>query len=78
MTKITSRLRDFSREMTQTEIPKIISKKELAETLGKSSSTITRMIEDGRLPKPLRTPNGNNGGWFSDTLHDWFHQHLKI
>ncbi len=65
---------DYSREMTRNEQVRIISKKELAEQLGRSLSTISRMIDDGRLPKPLRTPKGNIGGWLAPTIEQWLQQ----
>ncbi|HCE3287771.1 helix-turn-helix transcriptional regulator [Vibrio parahaemolyticus] len=63
---------DYCRNITQQELSKIISKKQLAQMIGKSESTVSRMIKDGRLPKPLLTPQGYSGGWFSATLHEWF------
>ncbi len=65
---------DYSRDMTQNGVPYIISKKELANQLGRSPSTISRMIDDGRLPKPLRTPKGNIGGWLAPTIEQWLQQ----
>nr|WP_087023495.1 hypothetical protein [Thaumasiovibrio subtropicus] len=52
----------------------IISKKALATLLGRSLSTISRMIEDGRLPQPMRTPKGNVGGWLMPTIVNWLNQ----
>ncbi|UTV27882.1 helix-turn-helix transcriptional regulator [Photobacterium atrarenae] len=69
MTK--TRYFDFSREMTKGGDIQIISKKELTGLLGRSPSTVSRMIEDGRLPEPLRTPKGNISGWLSSTLTQW-------
>ncbi|MEZ8606913.1 helix-turn-helix transcriptional regulator [Vibrio sp. 10N.239.311.G01] len=64
---------DYSRDMTKDGDTQIISKKALAIKLGRSVSTISRMIDDGRLPKPMRTPSGNVGGWFPETIKSWQH-----
>ncbi|EPR2983070.1 helix-turn-helix transcriptional regulator [Vibrio parahaemolyticus] len=65
---------DYSREMTKGGNIHIISKKALAEKLERSLSTISRMIDDGRLPEPLRTPKGNVGGWLAPTIENWLQQ----
>lgn len=66
-----SRYFDYSREMTKHGAIEIISKTELSQRLGRSLSTISRMIADGRLPQPLRTPHGNVSGWLSTTIEQW-------
>ncbi len=65
---------DYSRAMTQTGIH-IISKKQLAEMLGVSRSTIYRMIQSGLLPPPLRSPKGYIRGWLAGTIEVWRNNH---
>lgn len=72
---ITSRFSDYSRIMTLEELGEIITKKQLAQLLGKSPSTISRMVKDDRIPRPLLTPHGRCGGWFKRTVDDWMNQH---
>ncbi|HBC3845290.1 TPA: transcriptional regulator, partial [Vibrio parahaemolyticus] len=48
----TTRYYDYSRNMTKEELSRILTKKEVALLLGKSISTVGRMIKDGRLPVP--------------------------
>ncbi|EGR0550175.1 transcriptional regulator [Vibrio cholerae] len=68
---------DYSREMTKGGDIHIISKKALATRLGRSLSTVSRMIEDGRLPEPLRTPRGNISGWLAPTIAQWLESQAK-
>lgn len=69
-----TRQHDYSRAMTQENLTKIVSKKQLALEIGKSESTIGRMVKDGRIPLPLRTPKGNVGGWFRATINRWLEE----
>ncbi|CAK4070599.1 helix-turn-helix transcriptional regulator [Vibrio sp. 16] len=69
-----TRYYDYSRAMTQEAPTKIVTKKQLAQETGKSLSTIGRMIKDGRVPEPLRTPRGNTGGWFRATINKWLEE----
>lgn len=62
---------DYSRDMTRDIPSEIMTKKELALNIGKSQSTVSRMIQDGRLPPPLRTPQGRVGGWFRFSIEQW-------
>ncbi len=66
-----TRYYDYSRSMTQDAPTAIVTKKQLALEIGKSESTIGRMVKDGRIPTPLRTPKGNIGGWFRSTITRW-------
>lgn len=59
---------DASRHYTAGGIPQIVKKKQLAQELGCSERQIYRMVEDGRLPQPLRTRQGRNGGWFRPAI----------
>ncbi|EGR1195889.1 helix-turn-helix transcriptional regulator [Vibrio parahaemolyticus] len=67
----TTRYYDYSRNMTKEELSRILTKKEVALLLGKSISTVGRMIKDGRLPVPLKTQQGRNGGWTQNTILRW-------
>lgn len=60
---------DASRFYTAGGIPQIVTKKQLAKELGCSERQIYRMVEDGRLPQPLKTAQGRNGGWFRATIN---------
>lgn len=62
---------DYCRAMTQSSGIRIISKKELAEMLGVSRTTIYRMIKSGLLPPPLRSPKGYIRGWLAGTIEVW-------
>ncbi|HCG6383475.1 HTH domain-containing protein [Vibrio alginolyticus] len=62
---------DLSRHCNTATPLHIISKKELAKQLNVNERTIHRMIKDKRLPEPMRTLGGNNGGWLSTTLLKW-------
>lgn len=59
---------DYSQYIADQGIPKIVNKKNLAKQLGCSERQINRMINDGRLPKPMRTQTGRIGGWFASEL----------
>nr|WP_231119385.1 MerR family DNA-binding transcriptional regulator [Vibrio natriegens] len=39
--------------------------------LGVSERTIHRWIKSKRLPPPMRTEGGNNGGWLEFTILDF-------
>jgi predicted DNA-binding transcriptional regulator AlpA len=62
---------DYCRAMTQSSDIKIISKNQLADMLGVSTSTIYRMIQSKLLPPPLRSPKGYIRGWLSGTIEQW-------
>ena len=65
---------DISQNIINTENENahiILTKKECAEYIGVSISTISRMVKDKRLPPPLKTPSGRNGGWFKSTIDKW-------
>ena len=66
---------DYSRAMTKMMPTEVVTKKQLALETGKSLSTIRRMVYDGRLPEPLRTPKGCIGGWFRETINQWLKDH---
>ncbi|EHR6713961.1 helix-turn-helix domain-containing protein [Vibrio parahaemolyticus] len=70
----TTRYYDYSRYMTKEEPSRILTKKEVALLLGKSISTVGRMIKDGRLPVPLKTQHGRNGGWTQNTILQWLNK----
>ncbi|MFA0554489.1 helix-turn-helix transcriptional regulator [Vibrio sp. 10N.222.55.A1] len=59
---------DPSRRHTAGGVPQIVKKKQLAQELGCSERQIYRMVEDGRLPQPLKTRQGRNGGWFRPAI----------
>ncbi|MDE1242547.1 helix-turn-helix transcriptional regulator [Vibrio aestuarianus] len=63
----TTRYYDYSRSMTREELSIILTKKEVALMIGKSISTVGRMVKDGRLPTPLKTQRDRNGGWTKST-----------
>ena len=54
---------DISRHCNVSGQLRVITKKELAKILGVSERTIHRWIRSKRLPEPMRTESGNNGGW---------------
>lgn len=62
---------DYCRTMTQNNDIKIITKKQLAEMLEVSPSTIYRMLQGKLLPPPLRTPKGYIQGWLHSTIEQW-------
>ncbi|ELM6649981.1 TPA: transcriptional regulator [Vibrio vulnificus] len=63
---------DLSRHCNKAATPlSIISKKELANLLHVNERTIHRMVKDKRLPEPMRTVGGNNGGWLLTTILEW-------
>ena len=62
---------DYCRSMTPNGGIKIITKKQLADMLGVSTSTIYRMIQSGFLPSPLRDPKGYIKGWLATTIGEW-------
>jgi len=62
---------DYCRAQTQSSPITIINKKELAEMLGVSSSTIYRMVKSGFLPPPLRSPQGYMQGWLTRVIEEW-------
>jgi len=66
---------DYCRFMTESSGIKIITKSQLAESLGVSPSTIYRMIKSGLLPPPLRSPKGYIQGWLSGTIEMWQSDH---
>ena len=47
---------------------RLIGIKELVEMLGISESTLTRMIKEGRIPKPLYIAPRCPRWWLSDIL----------
>jgi predicted DNA-binding transcriptional regulator AlpA len=59
---------DYAYRVTARGIPKIIRKRELAQRLGCSERQIYRMIVDGRLPAPMKTNLGYNGGWLENDI----------
>ncbi len=61
---------DYSRSMTYKQI-KRITKKELAELLGVSESTVYRWIKTGRLPQPQYSTSGYSLGWLESTIDTW-------
>ncbi|WP_010444314.1 helix-turn-helix transcriptional regulator [Vibrio rotiferianus] len=69
----TTRYYDYSRSMTREELSVILTKKEVALLIGKSTSTVGRMVKDGRLPAPLKTQRDRNGGWTKSTIMQWLH-----
>lgn len=73
----TTRYFDYSRAMTNSGKEKKVTKKQLAQLIGVSESTIYRMVKDGRLPKPLLSPNHNNGGWLRATIDKWLDSHCS-
>ncbi|HAS6239403.1 TPA: transcriptional regulator [Vibrio vulnificus] len=63
---------DLSRQCNRAATPlNIISKKELAKLLHVNERTVHRMVKDKRLPEPMRTVSGNNGGWLLTTILEW-------
>lgn len=49
---------------------RVIWRPDLEKTLGRSSSTIRRWLQDGRLPKPDVDISRRTQGWRLSTLHD--------
>ncbi len=74
----TTRYYDYSRSMTREDLSKILTKKEVALLIGKSLSTVGRMVKDGRLPTPLKTQQDRNGGWTKNTIMQWLHERNEI
>ncbi|MFN1551885.1 helix-turn-helix transcriptional regulator [Vibrio natriegens] len=62
---------DMSRHCNISGQLRVITKKELAKMLGVSERTIHRWVKAKRLPQPMRTESGNNGGWLARTISDW-------
>ena len=62
---------DYCRAQTQNSEMTIISKKELAEMLGVSRSTIYRMVKNGLLPTPMLTSKNYIQGWSIKTIKAW-------
>ncbi len=62
---------DLSRHRNISGQLRVITKKELAKMLGISERTIHRWVKAKRLPEPMRTESGNNGGWVQSTIQDW-------
>ncbi|WP_243975255.1 helix-turn-helix transcriptional regulator [Vibrio natriegens] len=62
---------DMSRHCNSSGQLRVITKKELAKILGISERTIHRWVKAKRLPVPMRTLGGNNGGWLAATLLEW-------
>ncbi|MCG6418649.1 MerR family DNA-binding transcriptional regulator [Vibrio fluvialis] len=62
---------DLSRHCNTGDPIRLISKKELAQRLNVSERTIHRWIKAKRLPEPMRTEHGNNGGWLTSTINCW-------
>lgn len=65
---------DISRLCNVSGKLRVITKKELAKMLGVSERTIHRWIKSKRLPAPMRTEGGNNGGWLEFTILDFLKQ----
>ncbi|HDM8230065.1 TPA: AlpA family phage regulatory protein [Vibrio campbellii] len=66
---------DLSRHCNTNGHIRIINKKELALRLGVSERTIYRWTKNKRLPEPMRTEQGNNGGWLLSTINNWLTSH---
>ncbi len=48
------------------QIPKLMRLAEVAETLGRSRSSIYRDVAEGRIPKPVKI--GGSPKWFSSEI----------
>lgn len=62
---------DLSRKCNINGQLRIITKKELAVIIGRDERTIHRLVEEKRIPEPMRTKRGYNGGWPSSTINEW-------
>ena len=51
-------------------LPRIVSRRAVAESLGTSVVTLWRMVRDGRFPKPFRVSPGRVG-WCARTVRLW-------
>jgi excisionase family DNA binding protein len=47
----------------------LLSVSDLARVLGTSTRTVWRLLERGKLPKPVRL--GSRPRWLADELRDW-------
>ena len=50
-------------------LERLVTVKDLTETVGVSRQTIETMIKDGRLPKPMQI--GRNLRWHESEIMDW-------
>ena len=52
------------------DLPRILSRREVATILGVSVVTVWRMVRRGRFPKPFRVSAGRVG-WSASTVRLW-------
>lgn len=61
---------DFSRSIAS-NIPRVVKRKDVARLLGVSERTVYRMVQEGSLPQPLRSPKGYQRGWIKERLEEF-------
>lgn len=61
---------DYSRYMTHRRIRRI-TKRQLAQRLDVSESTVYRWIRNGKLPQPEYSTSGYCLGWLESTIDTW-------
>lgn len=62
---------DISRQLTRCNDIRIIRLFELALMMGYSTKHVRRMVDDGDLPSPLRSPTGQIRGWKTKSIDEW-------
>ncbi len=67
----------FDGEMKmQAQIPKLMRLSEVAETLGRSRSSLYRDVAEGRIPKPVKI--GGSVMWLSSEIRTLMDQLIEI